>query len=126
MTEPHGDAETHQLMASIRRLKAALAPGIPRKALVFELRKILESDGMENLLAHADGGYFKVVLSRAKALVESSSDDASLFDELGAILNSPDLNTALSTDDPDEQPLRLRKLMLDGPYREFETGRSQG
>jgi len=118
MIEPHGNAETSQLMASIRRLKAALVPGIPRDAVIPVLRKILASEGMENLLAHADKGYFAQVLNRAKACIESPSENGNMFDQLGEILNSTELDAALLTDDPDEQPLRLRKLMLEGPYRD--------
>jgi hypothetical protein len=117
MTEPHGDAETHQLMASIRRLKAALVPGIPRNTVIAELRKILESEGMENLLAHAGEGYFAQVLNRAKACIEGSIENDRMFDQVVEILNTTELDAALLSDDPNEQPLRLRRLMLEGPYR---------
>ena len=121
MTDAKNDSDKSHLMASIRRLQAALAPGIPRDAVLAELRKILESEGMENLLADSSEGYFAGVLSRARTCVESAKNDGDLFHQLGAILNSEELNAALLTDDPDEQPLRLRQLMLDGPYREFHT-----
>jgi hypothetical protein len=121
MEAPPTDADTPRLMASIRRLRAALAPGIPREAVVSELRKILESDGMENLLADSGGtGSFAGVLSRAKECVERSANDDELFNQLGAILNTKELDAALLTDDPDEQPTRLRKLMLEGPYRNIK------
>jgi len=115
------DVETPHLMASIRRLKAALAPGIPRDAVVTEIRKILDSVGMENLLADAGEGYFAEVLNHARRCVEQP-DEGDLYNQLQAILNATELQAALLTDDPDEQPMRLRKLMLEGPYRDFHPG----
>ena len=120
MAAPPADADMPRLMASIRRLRAALAPGTPRVAVVSELRKILESDGMENLLADAGEGYFAGVLGRAKECVGRSANDDELFNQLGAILNTKEMDAALVTGDPDEQPTRLRKLMLEGPYREYQ------
>jgi hypothetical protein len=119
MTAPQGDANTPRLMASIRRLKAALAPEIPRDAVVSEIRKILDSVGMENLLADATEGYFAEVLNRARRCVEQPNE-GDLYDRLQAILNAKELEAALLTHDPDEQPRRLRELMLEGPYRDVE------
>jgi len=116
---PQRDADTCHLMASIRRLKAALAPGIPRDAVVAEIRKILDSVGMENLLADAGEGYFAGVLNHARRCVEQP-DEGHLYGQLQAILNARELEKALLTDDPDEQPTRLRELMLAGPYREYK------
>ena len=122
MSEAHEDAQTTQLMASIRRLQAAYAPGIPHGLVVAEIRKILESDGMKNLLAHAgtgyaDDGYFVDVLRRAKACIDETRGDSDRYTELGKLLKSTELGAALMTDDPDEQPERLRGLMLEGPYK---------
>jgi hypothetical protein len=114
-----GDVDSSRLKASIRRLKAALAPGIPRDAVVAEIRKILDSVGMENLLAEAGEGYFAEVLNHARRCVEQP-DEGDVYDQLKAILNAKDLESALRTDDPDEQPMRLRELMLAGPYREYK------
>jgi hypothetical protein len=114
-----GSADTPRLMASIRRLKAALAPGIPREAVVAEIRKILESVGMENLLADAGEGYFAEVLNHARHCVEQP-DEGDIYNRLQSILNAKQLEAALLTDDPDEQPMRLRELMLAGPYRAFQ------
>jgi hypothetical protein len=113
-----GSADTPRLMASIRRLKAAFAPGIPREAVVAEIRKILESVGMENLLADAGEGYFAEVLNHAKRLEQAGEGD--IYNRLQSILNAKQLEAALLTDDPDEQPMRLRELMLAGPYRAFQ------
>jgi hypothetical protein len=120
VSEADQDAETLRLMASIRRLKAALAPGISKAAVVSELRKILESDGIKNLLADAGEGYFAGILRKARECMESSMDDEGSIGRLETLLNSPELEAALLTDDPDEQPQRLRDLMLEGPYRGVE------
>jgi hypothetical protein len=119
MSKADRDAETLRLMASIRRLKAALAPGIPRHAVISELTRILESEGMENLLADAGEGYFAGILRQAKRCVEQPNGD--LYNRLEDILNSKELAAALLTDDPDEQPARLRDLMLEGPYRALQS-----
>jgi hypothetical protein len=118
MHDPHDDAQTTQLMASIRRLRAALAPGVAHGAVLAEIRRILDSDGMANLLAHAETGYFSDVLKQAKERITRPGSDSNLLDELGSLLNSTELEAALATDDPDEQPDRLRRLMLEGPYRD--------
>jgi hypothetical protein len=118
MHEPHEDAQTTQLMASIRRLKAALVPGMAHNAVLAEIRKILDSDGMTNLLAHTQGGYFSEVLRQAKERVARTGSGSNLLDELGSLLNSTELDAALATDDPNEQPDRLRRLMLEGLYRD--------
>jgi hypothetical protein len=118
MHEPHQDAQTTQLMASIRRLRAALVPGMAPNAVLAEIRKILDSDGMTNLLAHTKGGYFLDVLRQAKERVARTGSGSDLLDDLGSLLNSTELEAALATDDPNEQPDRLRRLMLEGPYQD--------
>ena len=121
---PRADADTPHLMASIRRLRAALAPGIPRDAVVAEIRKILDSVGMENLLADAGEGYFAEILNHARRCVEQP-DGGDTYERLQDLLNSQELDAALLTDDPNEQPGRLRELMLEGPYREFPIERTR-
>jgi hypothetical protein len=123
MAATQQDAETKRLMASIRRLRAAFAPGIPKNAVVAELRKILESEGMENLLADSVEGYFVSVLSHARRCVEQP-DDGEVYGQLEGILNSKEVGAALLTDDPDEQPARLRELMLAGPYRDYKQAQT--
>ena len=59
------------LMATVRRLKAALAPSVlpvrvPDETIAAEVIRMLESDGLANLLSHCRPGYFYDVLQQAK------------------------------------------------------------
>jgi hypothetical protein len=110
------------LMATVRRLKAALAPSalpvkVPDETVAAEVTRMLESDGLVTLLSQCRPGYFCDVLRQAKGAVAAGRNPREIIELLWALLESQELDAALATADPNEQPARLIKLMLDGPYR---------
>jgi hypothetical protein len=125
--EPHHDAETEHVMATVRRLKAALAPSaqpasVPDELVVAEIERILDSEGLQNLLAHSGRGYFCSIIQRAEDAVAKGGPPRNIIDRLWTLMDSRELNAALASDDPDEQPARLVQLMLDGPYKDAQRG----
>ena len=115
-------ASNVHLIATVRRLKAALAPSVlpvrvPDDIVAAEVTRILESDGLASLLSRCSPGYFCDVLRQARAAAAVGRNPREIIELLWALLESPDLDVALASADPNEQPARLIKLMLDGPYR---------
>jgi hypothetical protein len=114
------------LMATVRRLKAALAPSVlpvrvPDETIAAEVIRMLESDSLANLLSHCRPGYFHDILQQAKAAAAAGRNPREIIDLLWALLDSQDLDVALATADPNEQPAGLIKLMLQGPYKDSIT-----
>jgi hypothetical protein len=112
-----------RLMAIVRRLKAALAPSVlpvrvPDEAVAAELTRMLENDGLATLLSQCSPGYFCDVLRHARAAAAAGRNPREIIELLWALLESQELDAALATPDPNEQPARLIKLMLDGPYKD--------
>jgi hypothetical protein len=125
--EPHDDAETTQVMASLRRLKAAFAAStlpnpVPDENVIAEIRRILQSEGLHNLLLHSPPGFFGDTIRRVKDAVGRDGDRRKTMERLREVLDAEELNAALATDDPDEQPDRLLHLMLEGPYKHAPRG----
>jgi hypothetical protein len=115
-------ANSLQLMATVRRLKAALAPSVlpvrvPDQAVAAEVTRMLESDSLANLLSQCRPGYFYDVLLQARGAAAAGRNPREIIELLWALLESQDLDAALATADPNEQPAHLIKLMLDGPYK---------
>jgi len=109
-------------MATVRRLKAALAPSVlpvrvSDETIAAEVIRMLESDGLANLLSHCRPGYFHDVLQQAKAAAAVGRNSREVIELLWALLDSQDLDVALATADPNEQPAGLIKLMLQGHIR---------
>ena|SRR5689334_18559002 len=110
------------LMATVRRLKAALAPSalpvkVPDETVAAEVTRMLESEGLAKLLSQCSPGYFCDVLRQARGAAAAGRNPREVIELLWALLESQDLDAALATADPNEQPARLIKLMLDGPYK---------
>jgi hypothetical protein len=126
MRPPQEPTNDLHLMAAVRRLKAALAPSVlpirvPDETVVAEVTRMLESDGLATLLAHCRPGYFYRVLLRAKAAAAVGRNPREIIELLWALLDSQDLDIALASADPNEQPASLIKLMLQGPYKSSIT-----
>jgi hypothetical protein len=122
-----GDA-VEKLKAIVRRLQAALAPSIFRKAppddiVMRELTAMLASEGVRNLLAHKSDNRFADVIRRAQAVVEEGASDRDTINRLWQFMDDDDLNAELATDDENESPIRLVRLMLAGPYHEGQQTR---
>lgn len=116
-------ANSLHLMATVRRLKAALAPSVlpvrvPDETIAAEVTRMLESDGLANLLSQCSPGYLYDVLRQARAAAAIGRNPREIIELLWALLESQDLDAVLATADPNEQPARLIKLMLDGPYKD--------
>jgi len=116
-------ANNLHLIATVRRLKAALAPSVlpirvPDDIVAAEVTRMLESEGLATLLSRCSPGYVYDVLRQARAAAAVGRNSREIIELLWALLESPDLDVALATADPKEQPARLIKLMLDGPYKE--------
>jgi len=112
-----------KLKAVVRRLQAALAPSLFRNAppdavVIRELKAMLASDGVKQLLAHAPDSLFAQVIRRAEAVIAEGASDRDTVNRLWQFMDDDDLNAALATDDENEQPAKLVSLMLAGPYHE--------
>ena len=119
----NGDDNIEKLKAVVRRLQAALAPSLFRKAppdavVIRELKAMLTSDGVKKLLARAPDNLFAQVIRRAEAVIVEGASDRDTVNRLWQFMDDDDLNTALATDDENEQPTKLVSLMLAGPYHE--------
>ena len=119
----NADDTLEKLKATVRRLQAALAPSLFRKAppdaiVIRELTAMLASDGVKTLLAQAPGNPFADVIRRAQAVIEEGAPDRDTINRLWQFMDDDDLNAELATDDENEQPTRLVSLMLAGPYGE--------
>ncbi len=119
----NSDEIIEKLKATVRRLQAALAPSIFRKAppdaiVVRELTSMLMSDGVKNLLAQAPDNPFAQVIRRAQAVIEEGAPDRDTINRLWQFMDDDDLNAELATDDENESPTKLVSLMLAGPYYE--------
>jgi len=111
------------LMAAVRRLKAALAPSVlpvrvPDETIAAEVMRMLQSEGLARLLSQCGPGYFYDILRQARAVATVARNPREIIELLWALLESQDLDVALATADPNEQPTQLIKLMLDGPYKD--------
>ena len=120
---PNGDDNIEKLKAVVRRLQAALAPSLFRNAppdavVIRELKAMLASDDVKQLLAHAPDSLFAQVIRRAEAVIAESASDRDTVNRLWQFMDDDDLNIALETDDENEQPTKLVSLMLAGPYHE--------
>jgi hypothetical protein len=114
---------TEKLKATVRRLQAALAPSLFRKAppdaiVIRELTAMLASNGVKTLLTQASDNPFADVICRAQAVIEEGAPDRDTVNRLWQFMDDDDLNAELATDDENEQPTRLVSLMLAGPYCE--------
>ena len=117
------DDDVEKLKAVVRRLQAALAPSLFRKAppdavVIRELRAMVTSDGVRKLLARAPDNLFAQVIRRAEAVIAEGASDRDTVNRLWQFMDDDDLNAALATDDENEQPTKLVSLMLAGPYHE--------
>ena len=115
------DDDIEKLKAVVRRLQAALAPSLFRKAppdavVIRELKAMLTSDGVKKLLARAPDNLFAQVIRRAEAVIVEGASDRDTVNRLWQFMDDDDLNAGLATDDENEQPARLVGLMLAGPY----------
>ncbi len=102
-----------KLKAVVRRLQAALAPSLFRNAppdavVIRELKAMLASDGVKQLLAHAPDSLFAQVIRRAEAVIAEGASDRDTVNRLWQFMDDDDLNAALAT----------VSLMLAGPYHE--------
>jgi hypothetical protein len=119
----NSDDTTEKLKATLRRLQAALAPSLFRKAppdaiVIRELAAMLASKGVKTLLAQAPDHPLADVIRRAQAVIEEGAPDQDTINRLWQFMDDDDLNAELATDDENEQPARLVSLMLAGPYCE--------
>jgi hypothetical protein len=119
--------------AVIRRLQAALAPSlIPMerqpsdRAMVDQLTSILSSEGVNNLLAVQPKDQFTELIQRALATVEAGGGDREVIDRLWEFMDDGGLNAALATEDANESPRHLVKLMLEGPYKDAVAKHDKG
>jgi hypothetical protein len=126
MTLAHPQSEEELIekaRAVVRRLQAALIPSVfrarpPDHAVVREIRAILDSDGVQLLLAQIADGYFRRIIHKAQACVRANDDDRDVIERLWNLIDDPVLNRAIASDDAGEQPAQLVRQMLDGPYRD--------
>jgi hypothetical protein len=119
----NSDETIEKLKATVRRLQAALAPSIFRKAppdamVIRELTAMLASNGLKTLLAQAPDNPFAQVIRRAQAVIEEGAPDRDTINRLWRFMDDDDLNAELATDDENESPTKLVSLMLAGPYLE--------
>src|SRR5687767_13191945 len=99
------------MKAVIRRLQAALVPSNfppperpPDIAVLDEITAILMSEGISNLLAENPDDPFATVIRKAQKTIEDGGPERGIIDRLAAFLDSAKLNSAVASDDPDEQP----------------------
>jgi hypothetical protein len=125
-TDEHRDEDTvEKTKAVVRRLQAALAPSLfhgerpSDKMIVRELRAMLASEGVRQLLSKAPSNQFADVIRRAQAVLDGGGADADIINRLWHFMDDAPLNKALETDNVDEKPMELVRLMLEGPYKQL-------
>jgi hypothetical protein len=123
--EQTDDDSIEKTKAVVRRLQAALAPSLfagtrpPDDMIVAELRAMLASDGVRLLLERAPATQFSEVIRRAQRVVSRSGPDADIIIALWDFIDDAELNEALETDDVEESPTELVRLMMQGPYKQL-------
>jgi len=123
--EQTDDDAIEKTKAVVRRLQAALAPSLfagarpPDDMIVAELRAMLASDGVRLLLERAPTTQFSEVIRRAQRVVSRSDPDGDIIIALWDFIDEAALNQALETDDVDESPIELVRLMMEGPYKQL-------
>jgi hypothetical protein len=85
--------------------------------IVRELKAMLGSDGVQLLLSQSN--QFADVIRRAQRVVEAGGADADIINRLWHFIDDAPLNRALETDDAQESPMELVRLMLEGPYKQL-------
>ena len=131
MTLAHPGSEQELIekaKAVVRRLQAALIPSVfperpPDDAIVRELRAIVNSDGVALLLKRFPDHFFTNIIRKTQESVHAGGSNRDIIERLWAFMDDPELNRAVASDDPDEQPARLVHLMLEGPYKDAATGK---
>jgi hypothetical protein len=123
--EQTDDDSIEKTKAVVRRLQAALAPSLfagsrpPDDMIVAELRAMLASDGVRLLLERAPATQFSEVIRRAQRVVSRGGPDADIIIALWDFIDDAELNEALETDDVEESPTELVRLMMQGPYKQL-------
>jgi len=123
--EQTDDDAIEKTKAVVRRLQAALAPSLfagarpPDDMIVAELRAMLASEGVRLLLERAPKTQFSDVIRRAQRVVSRSDPDGDIIIALWDFIDEAALNQALETDDVDESPIELVRLMMEGPYKQL-------
>jgi hypothetical protein len=119
------DDTVEKTKAVVRRLQAALAPSLfpgerpTDRMIVRELAAMLGSEGVRLLLSKAPPNQFTEVIRRAQRVVSGGGSDVDVINTLWRFMDEPELNEALETDDADEKPTELVRLMLEGPYKQL-------
>ena len=85
--------------------------------IVNELATMLRSNGVRELLRQAPPNRFTDVIGRAQRVLEGGGSHAVIINTLWRFIDEAELNEALQTDDKDEAPRELVRLMLEGPYK---------
>ncbi len=123
--EQTDDDAIEKTKAVVRRLQAALAPSLfagtrpPDDVIVAELRAMLASEGVRLLLDRAPATQFSEVVRRAQQVVNRDASNADIIIALWNFIDEAELNEALETDDVDESPTKLVRLMMEGPYKQL-------
>jgi hypothetical protein len=123
--EQTDDDSIEKTKAVVRRLQAALAPSLfagtrpPDDMIVAELRAMLASDGVRLLLDRAPATQFSEVIRRAQRVVSRGGPNADIIIALWDFIDDAELNEALETDDVEESPTELVRLMMQGPYKQL-------
>jgi hypothetical protein len=123
-TDGPRDDTVEKTKAVVRRLQAALAPSLftgdrpSDEMIVRELKAMLASEGVRRLLSQAPANQFAEVIRRAQGVVDGGGSDTDIINTLWHFMDDAALNEALETDDADEKPMALVRLMLEGPYKQ--------
>jgi hypothetical protein len=121
--DPVEGDDVERIKAVVRRVQAALAPSLfagkrPSDAMIVnELATMLRSAGVIELLRQAPPNRFTDVIGRAQRVLEGGGSHAVIINTLWRFIDEAELNEALQTDDKDEAPRELVRLMLEGPYK---------
>ena len=116
--------DVERIKAVVRRVQAALAPSLfagerPSDAMIVnELATMLRSNGVRELLSQTPPNRFTDVIGRAQRVLEGGGSHAVIINTLWRFIDEAELNEALQTDDKDEAPRELVRLMLEGPYKQ--------